>query len=342
MKAVLLIGEPAPGASRADEADTLVQAAQVQGLLEAAGWSVCLLELTADLPAAKIALLREKPDLVFNLVESIGGKGDFIHLGPALLEHLGLPYTGCPQSAVYLSSNKVLAKRFLSLAGLPVPAAWDADAHDATVRGKRQNDEPLWIVKSMWEHASLGLDAGSVIPSRAVEALIARRKARYGGEWFAESYVPGREFNLSLLEGSAGPEVLSPAEIVFDAFPMGKPRIVDYAAKWQPDTFEYRNTPRRFGFGPDDAELLERLRGLALETWDLFGMRGYARVDFRVDAAGHPWILEVNANPCLSADAGFMAAAAETGLSDSEVIERIVNSTPRCNPRRLQLRKACS
>ena len=65
-------------------------------------------------------------------------------------------------------------------------------------------------------------------------------------------------------------------------------------------------------------------RRLALECWRLFGLRGWARVDFRVDAAGQPWILEVNANPCLSPDAGFAAALARSSISFDEAIRRIL------------------
>ena len=68
------------------------------------------------------------------------------------------------------------------------------------------------------------------------------------------------------------------------------------------------------------------LAALAFECWRLFGLRGYARVDFRVDREGRPWILEVNANPCLSADAGYMAAAAEAGLEPEEVVRRILSA----------------
>ena len=87
---------------------------------------------------------------------------------------------------------------------------------------------------------------------------------------------------------------------------------------------EFAQTPRRFDFPDPDRGLLETLKDLALRCWELFALRGYARVDFRVDAAGQPWVLEVNTNPCLSPDAGFLAAAARAGLSPTEVVRRIV------------------
>jgi D-alanine-D-alanine ligase len=140
-----------------------------------------------------------------------------------------------------------------------------------------------------------------------------------------ESYVEGREFNLALLEGPGRrPQVLPPAEIQFKSFPDGTPRIVGYAAKWEDDSEEFARTPRRFDFPEGDRELLDSLRQLALRCWSLFGLRGYARVDFRVDAQGLPWVLEVNTNPCLSPNAGFLAAAERAGLSPTEVIRRIV------------------
>ena len=90
------------------------------------------------------------------------------------------------------------------------------------------------------------------------------------------------------------------------------------------DSDEYRHTPRSFDFKPDDRALLAELQGLALKCWQLFGLRGYARVDFRVDDTGHPWILEINANPCLSPDAGFAAAVTRSGLSFTQVAEWIL------------------
>jgi D-alanine-D-alanine ligase len=111
--------------------------------------------------------------------------------------------------------------------------------------------------------------------------------------------------------------------MLFVDFPDGVPHIVDYAAKWDAASHAYHHTPRRFGLPAEDGPLVAALRALALRAWDLFGLRGYARVDFRVDAAGRPFMLEVNANPCLAPDAGFMAAAAQAGYDASAVIERL-------------------
>jgi D-alanine-D-alanine ligase len=115
------------------------------------------------------------------------------------------------------------------------------------------------------------------------------------------------------------------AEIDFSAFPPGKPRIVGYEAKWREGSFEYDNTPRQFDFANVDRSLLSELGGLAVACWDLFGLRGYGRVDFRVDAEGRPWILEVNANPCLSPDAGYAAALARASIPFERAIQRILD-----------------
>ena len=117
---------------------------------------------------------------------------------------------------------------------------------------------------------------------------------------------------------------MSPAEIIFEGYAGEKPHLVDYRAKWDENSYEYHHTPRRFDFGPEDRPLVDRLRTLTLECWRLFDLSGWARVDFRVDDHGDPWILEINSNPCLSRDAGFMAAAVRSGLSDTEVVNRII------------------
>jgi D-alanine-D-alanine ligase len=156
-----------------------------------------------------------------------------------------------------------------------------------------------------------------------VHDLMAERAPLLGGACFAEAYLDGREFNLSVLAGPAGPEVMPPAEIVFQDYPEGKPRIVNYEAKWEEESFEYTHTPRTFDFPPEDAPLLAELRTIALATWHRFGLRGWARVDFRVTGEG-PFVLEVNANPCITPGAGFASAVEQGGLGFDEAIRRIL------------------
>ena len=205
--------------------------------------------------------------------------------------------------------------------GVPTPA-W-LEANDAADR-----DGQAWIVKSVWEHASLGLDDGCIVRGKAaLAARLDRSAASFGGEWFAERYIDGREFNISVIEEAGAPRVLPVAEIRFDAFPDDKPKIVGYAAKWDTDAPEYRNTPRVF---PNLARAKEmRLHELAKKCWKIFRLRGYARVDIRMDDRGVPWVLEINANPCLSSDAGFVAAAAEGNLGYEKIIEAIMDAALR-------------
>jgi D-alanine-D-alanine ligase len=99
---------------------------------------------------------------------------------------------------------------------------------------------------------------------------------------------------------------------------------VGYAAKWDEAAAEYRQTPRTFRFPSSDRPLLDELQALARRCWSVFDLRGYARVDFRVDEDGQPWILEINVNPCLSPDAGFAAALAEQGLTIDDAVQRII------------------
>jgi len=322
VRIAVLHDEP-PAEPRPDEQDTQEQARSVASLLETSGHAVTCLSFGLDLAAARRALLELAPDVVVNLVESVGGSGRLIHLAPALLEALGLRFTGARSAAMFATTHKLLAKRLLLAAGLPTPAWVDetgAVAGTAPRSGR-------WILKSVCEDASIGIDDDAVVQVASPErlpALVAERPAALGGEAFAERYVEGREFNLSLLAKDEGVEVLPPAEISFEGFPPGKPRIVGYAAKWDEASFEYSHTPRRADFAVSDQALLAEMEGLARSAWSLFGLSGYARVDFRVDRDGRPWILEANANPCLSADAGYSAAAGRANLSPRAVLARIL------------------
>jgi len=319
---VAVLHDQVPPEAPPDQTDTLVQASQVAGLLAKLGHKAVHVPFAGQPGETEDALKLIKPDVVFNLVESPLGQGRLIHLAPLLLERMGLAFTGAGTRAMLLSSNKLMAKRYMREHGLPTPA-WltPSGAEEPPAKAER------WIMKSVWEHASVGLDEDSVVEGLTIEDLrreLDNRRGKMGGECFTEKFIEGRELNIALLVSPKGVQVLPPAEIIFEGYAPDKPKVVGYRAKWDPDSYEYHHTPRKYDFPARDRLMLQELNALSLRAWRLFGLRGWARVDFRVDRQGGPWILEINANPCLAADAGFMAAAHQAGLSPSEVVARIV------------------
>jgi D-alanine-D-alanine ligase len=322
---VLVVHNAVPDEAPAAERDVLEQVDVVVHACHQLGYACDTMSCDLDLSGLVARCEAWQPTVVFNLVESLAGRDRLAWLIPALLETLGIPCTGNAAGPLNLSNDKIRTKERLQLAGLPTPAWY---TRDRLLQAMTDDFQPGdYIVKAIGEHASLGLDDSAIATVTTPEQLLARldlQETKLAKPCFAERYIAGREFNLSLLAGARGPQALPAAEIDFSSFPAEKPRIVGHAAKWDDDTFEFHHTPRKFDFAPGDQPLLARLGSLAQSCWQVMELAGWVRVDFRVDEQGQPWILEVNTNPCLSPDAGFAAAVGQAGLSLTQAVERIV------------------
>jgi len=317
MRVLVLHSDVAPNAPP-DEQDTLITARAIADALETRGHLVSLAPFVFDPNALRVIIAEHRADAVFNMVEAILRQGELAPIVPTLLEKLNVPKTGCGSAPMALAGDKPLAKKLLRLAGLPTPE-WHEAPFDTAADGIS------YIVKSSTEDASVGLDAAAVVWGR--DALRQRAEScrrEYGGRWFAEAYIEGREFNVSVLEENGGPRVLPVPEMVFHNWAPGRPRIVGYDAKWSEISPEYSDTQRRFGGDATEPALHRKLTELSEAAWRLFDLKGYARVDFRVSEDGEPFILEINPNPCLEPGSGFAAAAGEAGMSYAEVIEKIL------------------
>lgn len=331
MRVVLLHNEVGPDASLADR-DLLVQLEAIAGSLRQLGHQIGHVICTLNLERARDEVLAFRPDVVFNLVESVGGSDWLVFVAAAMLDTLGVPYTGSPTTGIFLSADKLIAKQRLDAAGLPTPAWRTGDLGMRTCRRPRPpaaGAAARWIIKSATQHASFGIDHDSVIPDGPPEQILQRiagQESLLGCPCFAEEYIEGREFNVGVVAGPGGTQCLPVAEIHFIDFPDHLPKIVGYRAKWDEDAFEYDHTVRRFEIPEQDQPLAAELSRLACQAWDLFGLEGYARVDFRVDRENRPWILELNANPCLSPDAGFAVGMERIGFDYTAMVRRLLDA----------------
>lgn len=321
MSRVVIAHNPVEAAADPSTSDVLAQVALVSAGLGSIGVPYETVLVPDWQPWLRIA---PSPGLtVFNLMEAPPGRPEALLGAAAVLELLGVPFTGSPSGVLWVTTDKLATRAVLAAEGLPVALGGRLDPDRPDLLDRIPGP---WILKPACEDASLGLEGDPLCATR--EAAVARARelaARFPGQGVvAETFLPGRELNVSLLARDGCVEVLPVAEIVYDGFPEGMSRVLGYDAKWHEESFAYIHTVRRFPDCPCDAALLARAGELARAAWRIFGLKGYARIDLRLDEAGEPRILEVNANPCLSGDGGFMAAATKAGLSAREVVERIL------------------
>ena len=269
-------------------------------------------------------LTRVQPQVVFNCCESFKGTAALEAGVASVYDLCGIAYTGSSALTLGISLDKGIAKSLFKAAGVPTPP-YVVMRSEPDFQLARELTFPL-IVKPLAEDASIGIDASSVV--RDVTGLLARVRSLWSvfeRPALVEEFIDGREITVALLADPAGAfDVLPVSEIAFGALLPGAPAIVTYDAKWAPESPDYKATPARC---PADleADLAQRIGQVAIAAARAVGLRDYGRVDLRIRAADQAiFVLEVNANPDLSGDAGFMRAAAAGGLTAAATVERIL------------------
>ena len=256
---------------------------------------------------------RARVDLVFNLCEAIDGIATLEPPVISVLELLGIPFTGSSSWTTSMCLRKHVVNAALERSGLPVPKF-------AVVRrgGAIPSVGFPTICKPAAEDASIGVEQRSVVRStRALTERVGAMLERWD-EVLVQRYVDGREVNVGIL----GDAVLPISEIDFARMPKGMWRIVTYRSKWEEGGVEdLGSAPRCPARLP--ASVASQLRRIAVAAWRIVGGSGYGRVDMRIDERGRPWILEVNANPDISPDAGLARMARVTGIEYGALVRRI-------------------
>jgi D-alanine-D-alanine ligase len=316
-KKVIILHNAVGANSNPDEADVLQQVELVSVALTDLGYQPEAFALGYDLKIALEQIKTREPLFVFNLVEAVFDKGELLYMGPALLNALKIPFTGVPVEGLFITTNKVLTKKILKYNGIPTPNYY------TTAQVHLLQPDTRYLLKPTSEDGSVGLDEDAIFTPDQLH-MVEKIKHLPSSHYFIEEFIEGREFNISILGGKGKVEVLTPAEMLFLDFPEGKPHILGYTAKWDETSTAYKNTTRSFDSLSPESDLYRKLVQLSRECWECFGLMGYARVDIMVDEKENPYVIEINGNPCISPESGFIAAAHRAGLSHRDIIERII------------------
>jgi len=276
-----------------------------------------------DLPTILVSSTEE---VVFNLIESFHDNPFDANSVPVVCEAFGKDCTGNPTPCLLHTQDKWREKAILSGRKLPCAPGVVVPV-GKTVRRAELPAGP-YIVKPRACDGSEGIDADSFVkePGPALQKAIKRVHHQFGQAALVEQFIGTREVNVAVIQEGDDVRVLGIAEIDFVGYEdEGRPRIVDYAAKWHPESFEYTHTPVVMPARLTEHEA-ERIRTYAIAAWHTTGCRDYARVDFRLDEDGQPMILEVNANPDISPEGGYERALAYANVSFDRFVEIMITN----------------
>jgi D-alanine-D-alanine ligase len=253
---------------------------------------------TGDATALTQAPELEGVDVLFLALHGGAGEGGTLQ---ALLDMTGLPYTGSGMLGSAMAMDKDVSKRLMRAAGVPTPEWLMAPVLLEDI--EERIGYPC-VIKPSKQGSTVGL---SIVKQADQLEPAVQLAAKYDDEVMIEQFIPGREFTVPVL----GDDALPVGEII------SKNEIFDYEAKYQPggaqEIFPADLT------GPETVQV----QLLALKTHRALKLRGFSRIDFRLDADGVFWCLEANTLPGMTAASLFPKGAAAAGITFPEVCERI-------------------
>jgi D-alanine-D-alanine ligase len=308
----------------------------VVAALQALGHEVWPIGVSNDVSAIRGAIDAHKPHIAFNLIEEFHGLGSFDQHVVSLLELMQQAYTGCNPRGLTLARDKALTKVILGYHGLDVPEFAIFPQRKKTHRPPKLTF-PL-IVKSLTEEGSVGISSASIVNddeklAERVEFIHRTTESTA----IAEQFIDGREIYVGVM-GNERTSVLPVWEMSMPDLPPDAPMIASDRAKWDP---EYQ---RQVGLKTGPAKLTKKLQRhltwLSRRIYNLLGMSGYARLDYRVTEEGKAYLLEANPNPQIARDEDFSLSAKHMKIEFEELIQRILQfgmsyaETMREQPRR--------
>ncbi|MCR4338037.1 MAG: ATP-grasp domain-containing protein [Candidatus Omnitrophica bacterium] len=289
--------------------------------LQANGYEVRLLGLFDRIEPLLEEVRDFQPDVIFNMVEVFKDNSRLEHHVGALLELLGVPYTGASSEELFLCNNKAICKKILRFHRLRVPR-FQTFYRRHKVRRPQTIKLPA-VIKPLCEEASRGISQASVVDSD--QAFVERIKFIHENmnmDAIAEEYIDGRELYVSVL-GSNRLTVLPAREMKFGEMSEDEPRIATYKAKWDDNYRDRWGIKSMFATKlPDGVD--EHIVDVCKRAYRALELKSYVRFDIRLTPTGQVYIIEPNANPCLAQIDELSQSAEKVGISYPQLIRKIV------------------
>jgi D-alanine-D-alanine ligase len=292
----------------------------LEEILRRRGREVLTLPVGSKVLEAARELALHTPGVVFNLCEDLlGDSAHEMHFA-AVMELMGLAYTGSPPLTLGLCRDKPRTKTLVRELGIPTPDFVVAEEKDFLLGDL---SFPL-IVKPAAEDGSLGIDDECVTGDEASLREKVEELLGYYDQVMVEEYIDGRELNVAILGGETL-RVLPVSEIDFSGMPEGCPAICGYEAKWEEENDRYRTT---VPVCPADLEpeLREKIERFSTAAFRHLGLRDYGRIDWRLSPTRGPQFLEANPNPDISPQSGFVRSLRAAGIDYPEFVDFLLTA----------------
>ena len=297
-----------------DDEDTILA---IQNALETAGYDVALYEAAEDLP---VRLIKNRPDIVFNIAEGMKGRGREAQV-PAILNFLGIPFTGSDETTMCVAMDKALTKRLVASYGVNTPKY-------KVIRSSPTDTDPLadtdlsWpvIVKPNTEGSSKGISDFSIVEdSAALRQVLAEKISAYKEDMLLEEYISGREFTVGILGSGNELRVFPPMEVIFND---KSHCIYSREVKKNPRQYVSYKCPAVI-----DAGLQREIEITAETVYRALECRDFARLDFRLSCEGRLFFIEINPLPGLAPGySDFPMIAEFCGMDYTTLIQNILIS----------------
>jgi D-alanine-D-alanine ligase len=284
------------------------------------GHNVSVLGVEDDITIVVTTLSGEKPDIVFNLTEQLGGDRCMDMNIAAALEMLGIPFTGSGATGLMLSRDKRLCKQLLTSHRIRVPG-FVSIAQNQKVRIPKSLHYPL-VVKPAFEDSSEGISNASLVTNES--ALLERVKFVHEG-WdqpvIVEEYVEGRELYVSII-GNNRLTVLPIRECFFNFDGSEGPHLATYRVKWNRKYREKWNI--KFGFAKLDPSITKDIERVCKRVYRLLRIRDYGRIDLRLTPENRLVVLETNPNPDIAYGEEVAESAEKAGIKYEKLIDQVL------------------